>query len=1203
MTRLQKWNELKKLCAEHGISHAGKFKTTDFIIGEIKKIKDKYETQSEDNEDDLIRDNMQHSLIKNDDCVYAICEDKYTKTGEQTEIKLTELTKMINTCPDICNMKFNEELMTGSCVKPYFDFDYSYSSQEEADAHKKDDSVRSTQAVYAFYHATKIVIENKFEGYEDICYNEQLAYMNGLPSCSQLPNTPSNKWFAVLDSSGKKSDDKYTNSYHIILNCGIIAKNGAIIKKIIQSEAFAEQAKWRRQDKSPIEIDTAIYAGEGKRKIFRMPYGCKPNSTRIMQPINPKTIKPYDHKEIKAEQLRRFMVSIGDYSKTRIDKFKQENATKYQDCNEDEIYSLFKKMFPEEAKHHYNARQSGFGIGFTRRSGSDCPLCTDGNRKNEYDTQYHGKDSNVFIVNKNGTYFYTCRWSTKKVCLNPDKTIYKKDESEVGAEKLTSIQKMDLLIDRMNQRKDTFEEEKIARFTENVHHSSAKYVSDIPELIDSIMNKTESIIAVSANMGEGKTRMIAECLCKLAKQNPDDKMLITSLRIALTKKYKVDFPAFTSYLDKEENQITDNRIICQLDSLNRINWTNNNAKSCRILVLDEADQQLDHLVADTYTKSPKVADNIEKLKYLIKYAEQIVLLSANITPREIKWIKSIRRDTLIRTIEINENGEEVESAIAHHYDKSTKIFINKNPDAQKFTYRITPKKDVILAKISEDLKAKKRVYLAHNGSVKSIEAVKRQFKEYNSIAIHSESINDDNVIMALENPNEEWGKYNLVIASPSVQSGVSYDIENTFDAVYGIIGSSSNKSGDACQMTRRVRHPISKTIYVSIERMNNQFEPTDKKQLLKAIIKNRTQTFKRVENLMDFSYNQYGILELKESQYLDWYLTVATCHNFDKANYARQFILHQLEYGNIVESAHKEDPIDKLLVAQERANNKNAKKEITNEHTQALRDAELICDEDANELLEQRINLNKEQRILLEKHRIHNRYKLNTELPHQLIDYKTLADPKTEKLYRNRETYQNGDIQTGLTNIAEMEMNRELYNRRHTDIEKKTEGLIASSLSQKYRYEKHKIIAEWMSIFDIKSYEKEDILKKDGNMRIYTDKEFRAMVEKIANEYLLTDKSACLNIKKSKALTFRSALDKINAIFVSEFGFKFGKNGSRKVYVYATKLTNYMEFNPAHFTGLGIKKELPHTQALTKMNLDAHIGNSDVSNIIMNLLF
>ena len=1197
MTRLEAWNELKQICQKHGIPTKGKFGTKANILADIKKIQDEYETSNED-------DQFRFGITKEEDCVYAVCENKYTKTGEHTTVKLTELTSMINKSTDIIDMKFNEELLAGSNIKPYFDFDNTYATQEEADEHIKDDKTRAIQAVYAFYQVARFIINNKCEGYEDICYNEQLSRSMGFESNHKLPEKFDCSWVSCLNSSGKKADDKYTNSYHLILNCGIIAKNGAVIKKIIQSNNFIKLSNSIREGKTSIDLDVAIYANESKRRLFRMPFGCKPNSDRKMLPINRETKQPYDPREITPDQLRLFMVSIGDFSEERINKHKAQEI-KYEDCDENEIYSLFKKVFPEEAKHHYNARQAGYGIGFTRRSGSLCPLCTDGNRKNERDTQYHGKDSNVFIVNKKGTYIYTCRWSTKSVCLNPDQTIYKKDESMTENKKLTPIEKMNNLIDRMNERKKTFETEKLSQFTENVHNSSEQYVSQIPELIDAIMMKTAPIIAVSANMGEGKTRMVSECLSKLAEQNPDDKMLITSIRIALTKKYVVDFPKFASYLDKEDNKITDNLLICQLDSLNRINWPNTNGKSCRILVLDEADQQLDHLIAETYTGSPKVLDNIEKLKYLIRYAEQIILLSANITPREIAWIKSIRQDSITKTIEINEDGEQVEHVIANNIDKRTKIFINKNPNAQKYTIRLTPKNEEILARIAEDLQNKKKIYLAHNGSTESIETIKRQFSnKFNILAIHSKSINDEDVKKALENPNDEWGKYDLIIASPTVQSGVSYDCKNVFDSVYGIFGSSSNKSGDACQMIRRVRHPINPVINVAIRSIGCRYEPTNKNQLRKSIMNTRMKCFDRAMNLMDYSYNQYGEAELKNSQYLEWYLMIMTDRNFDRSNYTRQFILHQLEYGNTVESIHnleiEQTDDDKNLRLSVNRENKEAKREIIDEKCEELRDAILITDDEASELKDKRVEITKKESTLLTKYNVYNRYKLNTEIPQACIDYELLLKPKTQKQHKNREMYLGGDITVGLDAINEAEMRREMYERKHLDTEKRTEELIIKSLTHKFNYEKHKIMAEWMKLFGIKSYNRRDI----ENINKYEKNKFAKIVERISKEYLLTDKCADLNIQQSNAITFKSALAKINAVFKAEFGFSFKKEGDRHKYIYMAKLDNdYLEFDPTLFTSIGLKKELIYTRELTKMNISEHIGCSEVSDIIMNLLF
>jgi hypothetical protein len=74
------------------------------------------------------------------------------------------------------------------------------------------------------------------------------------------------------------------------------------------------------------------------------------------------------------------------------------------------------------------------------------------------------------------------------------------------------------------------------------------------------------------------------------------------------------------------------------------------------------------------------------------------------------------------------------------------------------------------------------------------------------LEISSNTINTPEVIAAMADPNATWGKYQVVVVSPSIQSGVSYD-GTDFDNIYGIFGNRTNASGDAAQMLYRVRHP------------------------------------------------------------------------------------------------------------------------------------------------------------------------------------------------------------------------------------------------------------------------------------------------------------------------------------------------------------------------------------------------------------
>ena len=54
----------------------------------------------------------------------------------------------------------------------------------------------------------------------------------------------------------------------------------------------------------------------------------------------------------------------------------------------------------------------------------------------------------------------------------------------------------------------------------------------------------------------------------------------------------------------------------------------------------------------------------------------------------------------------------------------------------------------------------------------------------------------------MKDPNKFWGQYDVVICSPSIQSGISYNEDNAikFDAVFGIFDNWTNMSSDAVQM-------------------------------------------------------------------------------------------------------------------------------------------------------------------------------------------------------------------------------------------------------------------------------------------------------------------------------------------------------------------------------------------------------------------
>jgi hypothetical protein len=184
-------------------------------------------------------------------------------------------------------------------------------------------------------------------------------------------------------------------------------------------------------------------------------------------------------------------------------------------------------------------------------------------------------------------------------------------------------------------------------------------------------------------------------------------------------------------------------------------------------------------------------------------------MDANLSAEDIHFINDIRN---------KKAGEPFPSDITPQVD-NCHIYINTYREPNKPPVYITDKQHTIIRQTQKDLQDGKRVYMAHNGSKERIHTLAKYIKSVHSkcriLVICQDTLNRANVKRALANPNVEFGKYDLLICSPSVQSGVSYDVPNVFDTVCGIFSNQTNTSGDAVQMLHRVRKP-SGNMYISV---------------------------------------------------------------------------------------------------------------------------------------------------------------------------------------------------------------------------------------------------------------------------------------------------------------------------------------------------------------------------------------------------
>jgi tRNA-dihydrouridine synthase len=139
-------------------------------------------------------------------------------------------------------------------------------------------------------------------------------------------------------------------------------------------------------------------------------------------------------------------------------------------------------------------------------------------------------------------------------------------------------------------------------------------------------------------------------------------------------------------------------------------------------------------------------------------------MDANLTTADIDFINNLRN-----------NGRKSPVGMV----RDCQIYQNnyRTPTADAKTVYITDNRYSIIRQIIKALKQGLRCYVADNGNVDNIIALKKMLtkKDCKTLVICQNTLHHQNVKDALKDPNEEFGKYNLVICSPSVQSGVSYD--------------------------------------------------------------------------------------------------------------------------------------------------------------------------------------------------------------------------------------------------------------------------------------------------------------------------------------------------------------------------------------------------------------------------------------------
>ena len=221
-----------------------------------------------------------------------------------------------------------------------------------------------------------------------------------------------------------------------------------------------------------------------------------------------------------------------------------------------------------------------------------------------------------------------------------------------------------------------------------------------------------------------------------------------------------------------------------------------------LVILDEIESLLYHFTSPTIENKQYtfelMCDIIKNSKNILALDHTFIIELTNLLMNLINQ-KTYRKEHTQKTYQRTVSKDESKNGFPKK--DNIRIIHNKiKKDRKKFIFVKNYKK--FDNSIDENLKNGKKIVIVSMTSGMALKYYEKYKSKYKTILHYSKSNDADKEL--LKNVEANWLDYDLVIYSPSIQSGVSFNIEH-FDKLYIILSSNSCSPRDLMQMTNRVR--------------------------------------------------------------------------------------------------------------------------------------------------------------------------------------------------------------------------------------------------------------------------------------------------------------------------------------------------------------------------------------------------------------
>lgn len=376
------------------------------------------------------------------------------------------------------------------------------------------------------------------------------------------------------------------------------------------------------------------------------------------------------------------------------------------------------------------------------------------------------------------------------------------------------------------------------------------------ELCDSLI--------VHAAMKMGKTKKLREYINA---HFPADSLVppvirFVSFRQTFASNIKESFPDFTLYSDVRGDILTHPRLIVQVESLHRIEVTSDPPD---LLILDESESIFEQFESGLIRRFSQAC---AKFIYMLKYAKHVICMDANITSRTVNILKKIR-----------------EKPIFYHH--------NTHKNATEYEYQVTSSGAVWATLLDRQLRAGARVAVPVSSlnMANTIADIMRRRHPTLNIAVYSSETEQSVKAKHFANVNEWWSKYDVVIYTPTVTAGVSFESAH-FHHVFGYFTDMSCCDLSCIQMLGRIRDVAARQVTLCIVATGADL-PTEIDEIVQLYYDRRACLFapdNGVTNGVSVEYSGTGEIVLNKSPYFHIWAENVRARNLSKNNFTARLL-------------------------------------------------------------------------------------------------------------------------------------------------------------------------------------------------------------------------------------------------------------------------------------------------------------------------